>query len=83
MGKSSTNKLFVTHCSGSYEDGTLSSEYLRSVEQKSKISLKPMYGENIAITSMIEVENEKEGEKLLQNIRDMLSELSSYFGISL
>ena len=66
MGRSSTNKLFVTHCSGSYEDATLPSEYLRSAEQKMKNILKPMYGENITLIYTIEVKNKKEGEKWLR-----------------
>ena len=83
IGRTSTNNLFVTQCTGSYEDATLMTEYLRSAEQKLKISLEPTYGQNITIIYTIEVENEKEGEKWRQNIRDMLSEVFFYFGIPL
>ena len=83
IGRTSTKNLFVTQCNGSYEDATLMTEYLRSAEQKLKISLEPTYGQDITIISIIEVKNRKEGEKWRQNIRSMLSDVCFYFGIPL
>ena len=76
IGRTSTSNLFVDICSCSYENATLS-ECLRSAEQELKISLEPTYGQNmtITITHLIGVKNKEEGEKLLQNIRDAISEV--------